>query len=249
MQKNKDIRTIKLIGQSNFEKLTNSKVLLIGVGGVGGYVCEALARCGIGKLDIIDGDVVSESNINRQIIATYDTIGKAKVEVAYKRIMSISPDCNVSTYYKMYIPDSEFSQRIDFGIYDFVIDAIDDIPAKIDIINRCKLSGTPIISSMGTGNRIDNTHFKIKDISETSDCPLAKKIRKELKRLEISDVSVLFADSPPVKNIIVDEKLYNEGSDTNPSKNIIGSISYVPATAGLMIAGYVVNQLIDLNKT
>ncbi len=233
----KDERTIRLIGNSNFNKLTKSNVLLIGVGGVGGYVCEALVRSGVGNITIIDGDTISESNINRQIIATYETIGMSKVVTAKQRILSISPQCNVTINGEMYIPNSEFANCIDFTDYDYVIDAIDDITAKVDIIKRCKDSKVPIISSMGTGNRLDNTNFKIKDIANTSACPLAKIVRKELKKIGVTDVEVLFSDTPPSQN--------KSASESSQGKQVIGSISYVPATAGLIIAGHVINQLLE----
>lgn len=221
-------RTISMIGEAGLAKLAASKVLVFGVGGVGGYVCEALARAGVGSIDICDNDVVSESNINRQIIATYDTIGQQKIDVMERRIMSINRECKVTTFGCFYLPESEDSTRFDFGKYDYVVDAIDTIAAKIDIIVRCKAAGTPVISSMGTGNKLDPTRFEIADIEKTSVCPLAKVIRKAMRDRGIKGVKVLYSKEEPVKT----------GCRTP------GSISFVPSAAGLIIGGEVVRDLL-----
>jgi len=221
-------RTISMIGEEAFNKLATAKVLVFGVGGVGGYVCEALARAGVGQIDICDNDVVSESNINRQIIATYDTVGQAKTDVMERRILSVNRDCKVNKYECFYLPDTLGAERFDFSKYDYVVDAIDTVAAKIDIIARCKEAGTPVISSMGTGNKLDPTRFEIADIEKTSVCPLAKVIRKAMRDRGIKGVKVLYSKEEPVKT----------GSRTP------GSISFVPSAAGLIIGGEVIKDLI-----
>lgn len=224
-------RTEMLIGAEGLEKLAAAKVLVFGVGGVGGFVVEALARAGVGTLHLCDNDVVSESNINRQIIATLDTIGKSKTLAMKERIASINPDCKVETFDCFYLPGDESATGLfDFAEYDYVVDAIDTTAAKIDIIVRCKAAGTPVISSMGTGNKLDPSRFEIADISKTSVCPLAKVVRKELKNRGIKGVKVLYSREEPVKT----------GSRTP------GSISFVPSAAGLMIGGAVIRDLIGI---
>lgn len=226
---NRHERTEILIGSKAIDTLKKSKVIVFGVGGVGGFVCEALARAGVGTIHIVDNDTVSVSNINRQIIATVDTMGEYKADLMEARIHSISPECDVRAYKFFYLPDSQESKEIDFGYYDYVVDAIDTVSAKIDIIARAKGAGVPIISSMGTGNKLDNTRFRITDISKTSVCPLAKVMRKELRNRGIDNVKVLFSEEEPIKT----------GSKTP------GSISYVPPTAGLIIGGQVIRDLIE----
>lgn len=221
-------RTISMIGEEGMSKLQNAKVLVFGVGGVGGYVCEALARAGVGHIAICDNDIVSESNINRQIIATYDTIGLPKTDVMEARIKSVNKDCVVEKFLCFYLPDTLGAERFDFAKYDYVVDAIDTVAAKIDIIARCKEVGTPVISSMGTGNKLDPTRFEIADIEKTSVCPLAKAIRKALRDRGIKGVKVLYSKEEPVKT----------GSRTP------GSISFVPSAAGLIIGGEVIKDLI-----
>ena len=221
-------RTIRMIGEEGMKKLENARVLIFGVGGVGGYVCEALARAGVGAIDICDNDVVSESNINRQIIATYDTVGMPKTEAMMRRILSVNPSCKVTRFDCFYLPDTLGAERFDFSQYDYVVDAIDTVAAKIDIIVRCKAAGTPVISSMGTGNKLDPTRFEIADIEKTSVCPLAKVIRKAMRDRGIKGVKVLYSKEEPVKT----------GSRTP------GSISFVPSAAGLIIGGEVIKDLI-----
>ena len=166
-------RTRMLIGQENLDKLAAAKVLVFGVGGVGGYVCEALCRGGVGRIDIVDKDVVDVTNINRQIIATHETVGRPKVEVCRKRMLSINPDVKVDARQCFYLP--ERASEFDFGAYDYVVDAVDNVTAKIDIICNARAAGVPVISSMGTGNKLDPTMFKIADIEKTKVCPLAKR--------------------------------------------------------------------------
>lgn len=221
-------RTELLIGKKGIEKLQAAKVLVFGVGGVGGYVCEALARAGVGAIDIVDNDTVSESNINRQIIASYDTLGMEKTSVMAQRIHSVNPDCRVGLFNCFYLPETPEAAQFDFSSYDYVADAIDTTSAKIDIILRCKEAGVPVISSMGTGNKMDASRFEITDISKTSVCPLAKVIRKELRTRGVTGVKVLFSTEEPVKT----------GSRTP------GSISYVPPVAGLLIGGEIIRDLL-----
>lgn len=221
-------RTELLIGAEGIERLRAASVLVFGVGGVGGYVCEAFARAGVGTIHIVDNDIVSESNINRQIIASYDTVGMEKTRVMEQRILSVNPDCRVKRYDCFYLPGTEAAAQFDFTDYDYVVDAIDTTSAKIDIIVRCKEAGTPVISSMGTGNKTDPFKFQIADISKTSVCPLAKVVRKELRERGIKGVKVLFSTEEPVKT----------GSRTP------GSISFVPSAAGLFIGGEVIRDLL-----
>lgn len=225
-------RTALLIGEQGTKRLAEAKVLVFGVGGVGGFVCEALARAGVGQIDIVDNDVVSESNINRQIIATWETIGQAKTELMQKRIASINPACRVEAFNCFYLPgDETVTDQFHFTAYDYVVDAIDTVSAKIDIIIRGKGAGVPVISSMGTGNKLDPGKFEITDISKTSVCPLAKVVRRELRQRGVNDVKVLFSKEEPIKN----------GGRTP------GSISFVPSAAGLLIAGEVIRDLLGLN--
>lgn len=218
-------RTRRLIGAEALEMLHASKVLVFGVGGVGGYVCEALARAGVGKIDIVDKDVVDITNINRQIIATTDTIGLPKVEVCRERMLSINPEMEIEAKQCFYLPEkaSDFA----FEAYDYIVDAIDNVTAKIDIICKAKQAGTPVISSMGTGNKLDPTQFRITDIEKTKVCPLAKVVRKELKKRGVRGVKVLYSEEEPVRT----------GMRTP------ASISFVPPVAGLIIAGEVIKDL------
>ena len=219
-----------LIGKENVEILNNKKVLLFGCGGVGSFVLEGLARAVVGTIDLVDKDVVDITNINRQLIATHATIGRDKVEVSKERIVSINPNAKVNTY-KIFF--DETTTEIDFSKYDYIIDAIDSVKSKIEIIKRAKEANIPIISCMGTGNKLDPFKFEIKDVSKTTVCPLAKVIRKELKNLRISKVKVLFSTEEP----------------RPPQKSedgiIQGSISFVPSVAGLMIAGEVIKDMIN----
>ncbi|MBO5476591.1 MAG: tRNA threonylcarbamoyladenosine dehydratase [Clostridia bacterium] len=220
-----------LIGKENVEILNNKKVLLFGCGGVGSFVLEALARAGVGNIDVVDKDVVDVTNINRQLIATHDTIGMDKVEVAKARVLSINLNAKVNTY-KIFF--DETTTEIDFSKYDYIIDAIDSVKSKIEIIKRAKEANIPVISSMGTGNKLDPFKFEIKDISKTTVCPLAKVIRKELKRLGITKLKVLFSTEEP-------------HSPLKSENGIVqGSISFVPSVAGLMIAGEVIKDMINL---
>ena len=219
-------RTAGLIGEEVCLKLSRSRVLGFGVGGVGSYVCEALARAGIGAIDIVDKDTVDKTNINRQLIALNSTVGRAKVDVERERLKDINPDLKIEAKKIFYTPESAY--EFDFKKYDYVIDAVDNVTAKIDIIRRCKEAETPVISSMGTGNKLNPMAFKAADIEDTKVCPLAKTVRKELRKRGISGVKVVYSEEEPAVT----------GSRTP------ASISFVPAAAGLLIAAEVVKDLI-----
>ena len=226
-------RTELLIGREGIEKLKNAKVAIFGIGGVGSFVVEGLVRAGVGNFILVDNDQVSITNINRQIIATRDTIGKHKVEVAKMRILSINPDAKVEIYNEFFMPNSK-----DFFYDDtsYIVDAIDTITAKIELVVRANRLNIPIISSMGTGNKLEPTKFEVSDIYKTSVCPLAKVMRKELKSRGIEKLKVVYSKEEPIKiKNIYDDKV---------RKNIPGSISFVPSVAGLIIAGEVVKDLI-----
>ena len=239
-KENQFSRTELLLGKEGVDKLKDVKVAIFGLGGVGSYVCEALARAGIGNFILIDNDVVSESNINRQLIATHSTIGKDKVEVAKNRIHDINPDAKVDAIKEFYLPGSK--KKIISNDLDYVVDCIDTVTSKIEIIVQCKYHGVPVISSMGTGNKLDPSKFEITDISKTSICPLAKVMRKELKSRNINSVKVIYSKEEPINPygniILVDENI----------KRIPGSVSFVPSVAGLMIAGEVIKDLIGLKR-
>ena len=226
-------RTELLIGEKAVEKLANSRVAVFGVGGVGGYVVEALVRSGVGTLDLIDNDDVSISNINRQIIATTKTVGRPKVDVAKERALEINPNVKINIYQMFYTPETE--EQFDFSQYDYVIDAIDTVVGKFSLVEKSKSAGVPIICAMGAGNKLDPTKFEVADISKTSVCPLARVMRTELKKRNITDVKVVYSKEIPQKTDLVDEKT---------GKSVPGSISFVPSVVGLIIAGEVIKDLI-----
>lgn len=228
------VRSEMLLGKESIEKLASSHVAVFGLGGVGGYVVEGLVRSGIGYIDIFDNDVVSRSNINRQIIATSKTIGMKKIDVMRERILSINPNCVVNTN-DMFVLSNNIKD-IDFTKYDYVIDAIDTITGKIAIIEECNKHLVPIISSMGTGNKLNPNMFEIVDIYQTSVCPLAKVIRRELKKRNIKSLKVLYSKEEPIKS--------NNNYDEDSKKIIPGSVSFVPSVAGLIIASEVIKDLI-----
>ena len=225
-------RTEFLIGKEKLEKLKNSKVAIFGIGGVGGYVTEALARSGVGAMDLIDNDVVSLSNINRQIIALTSTVGKYKVDVAKERVADINPDIKVNTFKTFYLPENN---DFDFSQYDYIIDAIDTVSGKLALIENAHKANTKIISSMGTGNKLDPTKFEITDIYKTSVCPLARVIRKELKQRNINKLKVLYSPETPIKQTAPEF--------SNSGKPIPASNAIAPAVAGLLIANEVMKDL------
>ena len=234
-------RTELLIGKEGIEKLKNSKVAIFGIGGVGSYVVEGLARAGVYNFLLVDNDEVSITNINRQIIATTSTIGKKKVEVAKERILDINPNASIEIHTDFFMPDSP--ELLDESV-DYIVDAIDTVTAKIELIVRANKLNIPIISCMGTGNKLDSTKFEVADIYDTSICPLAKVLRKELKTREISSLKVVYSKEVPMKTIS------NEISETKGTSGRMapGSISFVPSVAGLIISGEVIKDLIGSKK-
>ena len=226
-----------LLGEEGVDCLAACKVAVFGLGGVGSYVAEALARCGIGGLTLVDHDVVSVTNINRQLYALHSTVGKRKTLVARERIRDISPDILVKTYETFYNADTV--DLFDFSEYDYIVDAIDTVSSKLLLIENAKTAGTPVISCMGTGNKLDPTKFEITDIAKTSVCPLAKVMRHELRKRGIRKVKVLYSKEKPIKN--VDKNKETKGNTQRP---VPGSISFVPSVAGLCIASEVVKDLL-----
>ncbi len=224
------IRTKLLIGSEKLDILRTKHVAVFGVGGVGGYVCEALVRCGIGRFTIVDRDTVSESNINRQIIALTSTVGRAKVDVMKERMCDINPDVYIEACEVFYLPQN--ASEFDFTKYDYVVDAVDTVTAKLQIITAAKEANVPVISSMGAGNKLDPSLFRIADISKTSVCPLAKVMRRELKNRGLKDVKCVYSTEEAIK----------------PEGNEIGSIAFVPSVAGLLIASEVIKDLIEQDQ-
>ncbi len=221
-------RTENLIGTDALQKLAGCHIAVFGIGGVGGYVVEALIRAGVTKIDLIDSDCVDITNLNRQIIALHSTIGKPKVEVMRQRVLDINPNAVVNIFPVLFLPEN--SHQFDFSKYDYVVDAIDNVTAKIELAVKCQESGTPLISSMGTGNKLDPTKFEVTDIYKTSVCPLAKVMRYELKKRGIKKLKVLYSKEEPIKNSV------------DPRTPM--SISFVPSAAGFIIAGEVIKDII-----
>ena len=230
-------RTAILLGEEAVKKLQNARVAVFGVGGVGGYTVEALARCGVGQLDLIDSDTVSISNINRQILATHSTVGMLKVEAAKNRVLDINPDCAVRTYPIFYLPET--AEQFDFTQYDYIVDCIDTVTGKLQLVERAVAVGTPIICSMGTGNKLDASAFQVADISKTSMCPLARIMRKELKKRGINHLKVVYSQEEALTPDVDPEELARTGK-----RQIPGSVAFVPGAAGLILAGEVVKDLI-----
>lgn len=220
-------RTEMLLGKKGIEKLSKARVAIFGIGGVGGYACEALARTGIGKIDLFDSDIVSQSNLNRQIIATIKTIGKLKVDVMKERLLEINPDLEVHTYPIFFSKENQ--NEYDFTNYTYIVDAIDTVDSKIALILKAQNEGINIISSMGTGNKLNPTKLEVADIYKTEVCPLAKKMRKELKQNGVKKLKVVYSNEEPIKT----------------GEKVPGSIMIVPATAGLIIAGEVIKEIIN----
>ncbi len=227
-------RTRMLIG-NGADKLASAAVLVCGLGGVGGYVVEGLVRGGIGRIGVLDNDSFGESNLNRQILATTDTVGRLKTDVAIERILSINPNCKTSKYDLFYMPDT--ADRVELSEYDYIVDAMDTVTAKLTLIERAVRMNVPIISCMGTGNKL-GTNFEVTDIYRTSVCPLAKVMRKELKARGIRKLKVIYSKEAPVKP---QNALYESG------RHVPGSISYAPAIAGMTAAGEVINDLLSMH--
>ena len=235
-------RTRLLLGSENIEKLKAARVAVFGIGGVGGYVAEALARSAVGSIDIIDNDIISASNINRQIIALHSTIGRYKTEVMKERIKDINPECHVVEHRCFFLPENQ--DGFNFKDYNYVVDAVDTVAAKIAIVLAADRAGVPVISSMGTGNKFDPLRFKTADIYETSVCPLARVMRRELKKRGIKKLKTVFSDEQPKEYYYV--SCNEEVSDIISKRSIPGSLAYVPPVAGLIIASVVISELIKL---
>lgn len=227
------LRTELVLGKKALEKLACSKVAVFGLGGVGGYVAEALARSGIGALDLIDNDVVSITNLNRQLLATYSSLGKYKVDVAKERIKDINKNCAVQTYKTFYLPEN--SGQFDFKSYDYVVDAIDTVASKIDLVLKANEAEVPIISAMGAGNKLCPEKFEVADIYETSVCPLAHVMRKELRKKGILSLKVVYSKENPVRTPLL--------KDEKSGKRIAGSTAFVPPVVGLIMASQIVRDL------
>lgn len=226
------IRGVGVLGEDGIEKLNNSRVIVFGVGGVGGFCAEALCRAGVGQIDIVDGDVVSVSNLNRQIIALHSTVGMPKVEVLRERLLDINPECKVSAHKLFYLPEN--ADEIDLSKYDYVIDAVDTVSAKLEIICRAKALDISIISAMGAGNKLDPTRFEVSDINKTSVCPLSRIIRRELKVRGVRDLKVVYSKEEPRQNM---------GIDNESKKPIPSSLAFVPSVMGLIMAGEVISDI------
>ena len=230
------LRTAMLLGEEAIAKLQKARVAVFGIGGVGGYTVEALARAGIGRIDVIDNDTVSLSNINRQILATHSTVGMPKVEAARKRILDINPNCQVVTHQVFYTPETE--GQFDFTQYDYIVDAIDTVTGKLALVQNAHAVGTPIICCMGTGNKLDASAFQVADISKTSMCPLARIIRKELSKRGIRHLKVVYSQEEAMTPTGWEEEAAALGK-----RQIPGSVSFVPGAAGLILAGEVIKDI------
>ncbi len=224
-----------LLGSEAMERLFRARVAVFGVGGVGGFVCEALARSGVGALELIDSDTVSPSNLNRQIIALHSTIGRYKVDVMKERVLDINPDASVTVRRCFFLPEN--AGEFDFSQYDYVVDAVDTVAAKIEIVVRAKAAGVPVISSMGAGNKLSASGFRAADIYDTKVCPLAKVMRRELKARGVDSLKVVYSEEPPRKP---DAAEAPPDQDGQARRSAPGSLAFVPSAAGLVIAGEVV---------
>ena len=248
-------RTQLLLGEDTMEGLKNARVAVFGVGGVGGYVCEALVRSGVGTFDLIDDDKVCLTNINRQIIATRKTVGQYKVDVMKDRMLEINPDVKVNVYKCFFLPEN--ADDFPFSEYDYVVDAVDTVTAKIELVMKCKEAGVPIISSMGAGNKIEASAFKVADIYKTKMCPLAKVMRRELKKRGVKKLKVVYSEEKPIRpledmsiscqtNCICPPGVKHKGTER---RDIPGSIAFVPSVAGLIAAGEIVKDLTGKSGT
>ncbi|MDE7326123.1 MAG: tRNA threonylcarbamoyladenosine dehydratase [Lachnospiraceae bacterium] len=251
MNKRQFVRTQSLLGQEGMERLMAARVAVFGIGGVGGFAVEALARSGIGALDLIDSDTVCESNLNRQIIALHSTLGRSKVEVMKERILDINPKAAVQVHNCFFLPEN--AKEFPFAEYDYVVDAVDTVTAKLELILRAKEAGTPIISCMGAGNKLDPTRFQVADIYQTKVCPLAKVMRRELKKRGVEQLKVVYSEEVPegIKEEVQSLRS-GEGSqmealkisrENAPRRSIPGSTAFVPSVAGLILAGEVIQDI------
>ncbi len=237
-------RTTLLLGEAAMQKLAASRVAVFGVGGVGGHAVEALVRSGIGAIDLIDNDCVALSNLNRQLFATLDTVGMYKVDAAAARIRQLSETCKVTTHKTFYLPET--AGEFDFTNYDYVIDAIDTISGKLMLVERAQAAGTPIISSMGAGNKLDPTAFRVADLYETSVCPLAKVMRRELKKRGIQKLKVVYSEEQPAA--LPPDTLAKLQAESGSPKRIPASIAFVPSVVGMILAGEVIKDLAGCNQ-
>ena len=235
-------RTRLLLGHDGIEKLRNARIALFGLGGVGGYAAEALARAGVGHMDLIDDDTISLTNLNRQILATHSSIGKYKVDVAADRIRDIDPSIEVRTFQTFYLPDT--AALFDFSQYDYVLDAIDTVTGKLMLIAQAKEAGTPVISCMGTGNKLDATAFEVADISKTSGCALARIMRKECAKRGIKGVKVVYSKELPLEPLEDPDDPLEPQREGSSRRSTPGSTAFVPGVAGLIMAGEVIKDLI-----
>ena len=242
-------RTELLFGKEAMDKLAHSRVAIFGIGGVGGYTVEALVRSGVGTVDLIDDDKVCLTNLNRQIYATRKTVGKYKVDVAEERIHEINPDCVVNTYKTFYMPDT--AEQFDFAAYDYIVDAIDTVTGKVELVMQANATGTPIISSMGAGNKLDASAFEVADIYKTSVCPLAKVMRYELRRRGIKKLKVVYSKEPPmtpIDDMAISCRTHcicppGTARKCTQRRQVPGSNAFVPSVVGLIIAGEVIKDL------
>ncbi|MBQ7687971.1 MAG: tRNA threonylcarbamoyladenosine dehydratase [Clostridia bacterium] len=232
-------RTRMLLGQDALDALAAARVAIFGVGGVGGYAAEALARSGVGRLDLIDSDKISVTNLNRQLLATTKTLGKYKVDVAEERILDINPACLVRTYKTFFLPETQ--DLFDFSAYDYVVDAIDTVAGKLQLAECAKKAGTPIICSMGAGNKMDASLFRVADIYETSVDPLARVMRTECRKRGIESLKVVFSTEPPLQP-------KEKSTEDTQKRAVPGSVSFVPGAAGLILAGEVVKDLTGFQR-
>ena len=228
-------RTERLLGKDAMNTLQKARVAVFGVGGVGGFVCEALVRSGVGSIDLIDSDVVSASNLNRQIIALRSTVGRPKVDVMRERLLDINPNAAVRTYQAFVLPENV--GRFPFGDYDYIVDAVDTVAAKLALIEEAHRAGVPIISSMGAGNKLDPTRFTVTDLFKTTTDPLARVLRRELKQRGVTKLKVVWSDEPPLTPLGTDD------GETKNGRPAPGSVAFVPSVAGLILAGEVVKDL------
>ena len=243
-------RTELLLGKEGMERLKNARVAVFGVGGVGGYVCEALVRSGVGSFDLIDDDKVCLTNLNRQIIATRSTVGKYKVDVMKERMLDINPDVQVETYKCFFLPEN--ADDFPFAEYDYVVDAVDTVTAKIELVMKCRSMGVPIISSMGAGNKLDASAFQVADIYKTKMCPLAKVMRRELKKRGVKKLKVVYSEEKPtrpIEDMAISCRTHcicppGAAHKCTERRDIPGSVAFVPSVAGLIVAGEVVKDLV-----
>lgn len=243
-------RTELLLGKEGMERLKNARVAVFGVGGVGGYVCEALVRSGVGSFDLVDDDKVCLTNLNRQIIATRSTVGQYKVDVMKERMLDINPDVQVETYKCFFLPEN--ADDFPFAEYDYVVDAVDTVTAKIELVMKCQSMGVPIISSMGAGNKLDASAFQVADIYKTKMCPLAKVMRRELKKRGVKKLKVVYSEEKPtrpIEDMAISCRTHcicppGAAHKCTERRDIPGSVAFVPSVAGLIVAGEVVKDLV-----